>query len=315
MTSNKLDLSIIILNWNTKQLLNDCLDSLDQFIDPELKTEVIIVDNNSKDGSKKFIQQYQFSKDNLIKKTIFNSTNQGFAKGNNQAIKQAQGKCILLLNSDTKIKQNSIKTLHNYLESHPKTTAVSPMLLNMDGSKQIDYYMKFPNFWQMIFYHNGLLRPIAMRTPLRTLLVNPKKDQPFPVDQLPGAALMADRQTFDQIGLLDENFDFLFEDVDWCFRAKLEHNGKLMVNPNSEIMHVGGASWKKKLAKDRVGFYKQYFKSLFKFVDKHYQHKKPLLKLGLSFSLLTNALAHIITLRINKAGTQIKLISLLINDF
>ncbi len=310
----KYDLSIIILSWNTKQLLQKCLESMtnDQWL--MANTEIIVVDNNSQDGSVELARNFQFSNSNLQKKLILNKKNRGFAKGNNQGIKQAKGKYILLLNSDTEVKPGALKILVNYLKEHPKVSAVSPMLLNMDGSKQIDYYMKFPNFWQMIFYHNGILRPIAMHTPLKNLIINSQKNKPFAVDQLPGAALMARRQTFDQVGLLDEDFEFLFEDVDWCYRIKKAGNGKLMVIPEAEIKHVGGGSWKKHLDKNRFGFYKQYFKSLFKFVDKHYPQKKLALKLGLGISLLTNSLMHLTTLSFKKMITQLRLIRL-IYDF
>ncbi len=311
---HKFDLSVIILNWNTRTLLEKCLNSVISNVqNSNFQIEVIIVDNGSTDGSKEFLKKLvngQWSIVNSKKKNysfevILNDKNLGFAKGNNQGISQAQGEYLLLLNSDTEVKPGALATLVDHLKDNPDAIGVSPMLLNMDGSKQIDYYMRFPNFWQMIFYHNVVLRPIIMNISLKNLLIQTPKDEPFLVDQLPGAALMARKKTFNQVGLLDEDFSFLFEDVDWCYRAR--EKGNLVVVPQAEIKHVGGASWKKRLNKNRFGFYKQYFKSLLKFVGKHYPEKGLLLKSGLAISLMINTLAHLLTFSFNKANTQLKL--------
>lgn len=263
-------LSVIILSWNTKQLLRQCLQSLiSNFELPIINYEIIIVDNGSNDGSPEMVEKFIKHQPSNIK-LIRNKTNLGFARGNNQGIKIAKGKYIMLLNSDTVVKKRALEGLVEFLDDNPQVAAVSPILLNLDGSPQIDYYMKFPNLWQIFLYHNPVLRPLAMRTPLRWLIVGRTEEaQSFGVDQLPGAALMGPCEVWGKVGLLDEDYRFLYEDVDWCWRAK-KLGYKLMVVPDAKIVHIGGASWKKKLKESSFEFYRQYFSSMLLFVKKNY---------------------------------------------
>ncbi len=256
-------LSIIIVNWNTAKLLTSCLKSL-EFEIQNLKFEVIVVDNGSTDESLKVVNNFKV-------KLIKNKKNLGFAKGNNIGIKQAKGEYIMLLNSDTVVKQGAIETLVNFLEKNPKT-AISPLLLLPDGSKQNDYYMRLPNLWQVFLYHNRFLRPLTMRFALNKLIVQKPKKEPFEVDQLPGTALLASSLVWQKVGLLDEDFNFFFEDVDWCWRAK-KAGVKRMVVPQSEITHVGGASWQKRKKENKTKFYYQFFSSMLLFVRKNYPLK------------------------------------------
>lgn len=301
----KTDLSIIIVNWNTKEILKDCVDSVFKNGD-KISLQTIIVDNGSTDGSqekiKKLIKKYPTLRIELIE----NKQNLGFAKANNQAIKIAEGKYVFLLNSDTILKKNSLKKLINYLEKNKDVAAVSPMLFNPDGTKQVDYYMKFPNVFQILLYHNPVLRPLIMRSPLKTLIVSKTSKKPFSVDQLPGAAIMANGNIFKKTKGLDENFWFLFEDVDWCYRVRQKKLGELVVVPTSKIVHLGGASWKMKLEKNGFEFYKQYFNSLLIFVSKHYK-TRVLYSLSMCLTFLLNTLGNIILLRPKKAFVQFKM--------
>lgn len=269
-------LSIIILNWNTKELLMQCINSLVSSL-PAGKAgikyqvssiEIIIVDNNSTDGSVEALEKYLIQNTKYLIHLIKNQANLGFSKGNNIALRQAQGEYIMLLNSDTIVKEGAIQKLIDYLEKNPDT-AVSPLLKLPDGKPQADYYMRFPNLWQIFLYHNPLIRPLAMNTPLKTLFCQQAKEEPFEVDQLPGAALVAPRETWEKVGSLDPDFKFLWEDVDWSWRAK-KKGIKLMVLPEAEIIHFGGASWKKKLRRDKNFFYKQFFASMLLFIRKNY---------------------------------------------
>lgn len=258
-------LSIIILSWNTKGLLRDCLNSIKN----EQDIEIIVVDNASFDGSVEMVKN-DFPEVRLI----VNKKNLGFAAGNNLGIKAAIGKNVMLLNSDTRVEKGAIKKLLNVAEEGKANMAVSPQLLLPNGKKQNDYYMRFPNLWQIFFYHNPILRPLAINLPfLNRLVIQKPGRNHFLVDQLPGAALLAGKEVWQKVGLLDENYRFLFEDVDWCWRAK-KTGIKLMVVPESRIVHLGGASWKNKLKKDKRGFYYQYFVSMLLFVKKNYSESK-----------------------------------------
>jgi len=290
-------LSIIILSWNTKELLKNCLDSL-----PKKKDyEVIVVDNASTDGSREFLKEKRGIE------VIFNKKNLGFAKGNNQGLKKAKGEYTLLLNSDTVVRPGALKKLVSYLDRNPRILAVSPLLLNMDSSNQAEYYMRFPEPLRILLYHNLLLRPLIMKTFLSNLVVSKTtKTKPFVVDQLPGTALMAKTELMKKY-CLDENYPFLFEDVDWCYRIKQENKGRLVVVPGAKIVHFGGGSWKQWLGKDRFSFYQHYFRSLFIFVKKHQAKKLSVYKIILGFNFLINTLAHLFLLRFKKAKVQARL--------
>jgi GT2 family glycosyltransferase len=280
----KIKLSIIILSWNTKELLRQCLDSVRQSFKASnlpagkagfqsFKVEIIVVDNGSTDGSADEIKKakIKMQNENLKFKIILNKENLGFARGNNQGIRVAHGEYILLLNSDTVVQQGTLPKLMAVLNDKVEPCqVVSPMLLFPDGRPQTDYYMKFPNLWQVFLYHNPALRPVVLKIPfLRNLIYFSSQEKVFLIDQLPGAALMANRKVWEEVGFLDEDYHFLYEDVDWCYRAK-KKGYRLAVVPEAKIFHLGGASWKKKLKENGLEFYRQFFSSMLLFVKKNY---------------------------------------------
>jgi len=273
--SQKIKISIIILSWNTKDLLKKCLKSIPFY------AEVIIVDNGSKDGTVHFLNSLKWPNLKIIK----NKKNLGFAKGNNQGLEVAKGDFVMILNSDTIVQKGTLEKLVEFTKDTP-LYAVSPLLVNPNGTIQEEYYMRFPNLWQIFGYHYPLLRILFMRLPLKWLAVSRMKKKPFEVEQLPGAALMAPKEVWQKVGLLDEDYQFLYEDVDWCWRAK-KMRVKLMVVPEAKVTHLGGGSWKKKLNWDGFEFYRDYFEALLLFVRKNYGKGK--LKF-FRFSLLLNFL-------------------------
>ena len=261
--SQKVKVSVVILSWNTKDLLEQCLKSI------PFSMEIIVVDNGSIDNTLQFLDSLKWP--NL--KVIKNKSNLGFAKGNNQGLEVAKGDFAIILNSDTIVQKGALEKLADYLIKFPQVGAVSPLLVNKDGSFQEEYYMRFPNLWQIFGYHCPLSRPLFMKTPLRWLVVSRLKDKPFEVEQLPGAAMMARHGVWNKVGLLDEDYQFLYEDVDWCYRAK-KMGLKLVIVPEAKITHLGGASWKQKLNFQSFEFYRQFFSSLLFFVKNNYGEKK-----------------------------------------
>ena len=293
-------LSIIILSWNTKELLIRCLKSVisslclvtsDKKSNTLPTTEIIVVDNGSSDGSVEYVKsvvsdQFLVISDQklgvknhqppitnhqppITVKLIQNKENLGFAKGNNVGLKEAKGEFIMLLNSDTIVKPGVIEGLVSFLQKNQEGI-VSPILELPDGQLQIDYYMRFPNLWQIFLYHHRFFRPIAMKIPLlRRLIVSEPRNVPFAVDQLPATALVAPKTVWDKIGYLDPDYRFFFEDVDWCWRAE-KLGIKRWVLPEVKIIHLGGGSWKKKLSNNSFGFYYQFFSSMLLFVRKNY---------------------------------------------
>jgi len=308
--SEKVLLSIIIVNYNTKELLEKCIASIVSAINHQplaIGLEIIVVDNGSGEKVKSEELRMKSLVESLKLKIIRNDQNLGFARANNQGIKIAQGEYILLLNSDTEIKEGAVEKLVGYLEKNDDVAAVSPQLLNPDGTRQVDYYMKFPNLQQILLYHNIFLRPIIMKTSLKKMIVSKMNSVPFAVDQLPASALMAKKEVFEKLKGFDEDYSFLFEDVDLCYRIKKMDLGKLVVVPDAEIMHIGGASWKKRWQNDKFSFYKQYFSSLLLFIKKHYPRRLWQFKLALAFTFLVNSFTHFLTLSFKKSFIQVKL--------
>ena len=263
--SEKPKVSIVILSWNTQKLLEQCLKSIPFF------AKIIVIDNGSTDGTLHFLDSLKWPNLKIIK----NDKNLGFAKANNQGIKASIGDLIMLLNSDTIVQKGAIEKLVSFYEKQKdKNVAFSPLLLNLDGIIQKEYYMKFPNLWQIFFYHNLCGRFLGLKTPLKRLILeNVGKEVTINIDQLPGAALMAPKDVWDKVGLLDEDFQFLYEDVDWSWRAK-KAGVKCLVATEAKIMHLGGGSWGKRINLHSFEFYCQFFSSLLFFVKKNYSQRK-----------------------------------------
>ena len=270
---NKVTLSIIIISYNTKELLKQCIESIVSNIAKPLSYEIIIVDNHSTDGTKKWLSKKKRSPKSLSFRVIFNDQNLGFAKANNQGIKIAKGEYVILLNSDTIVLDNALGEMVSYMEKNPDVAAASPLLLNPDYTPQLEYFMHFPNLWQIFFYHNRFLRPLCKIVPFlkNKIYIFPQK-QSFETEMLSGAALMVRKEAFNKIGLLDEDYPFFYEDVDWCYRAQ-KLNQKLIIISPAKIIHLKGGSWKKE-KRQNSDFYKGVFKSMLLFVKKNYGSKK-----------------------------------------
>lgn len=227
-------LSVIIVNWNTCDLLHDCLASLQKASKAfQAQIEIFVVDNNSDDHSVAMVRQ-QFP---MVRLTC-NSENVGFARANNQAIALCQSKYILLLNSDTVVSPNALNQLYSFMEIHPDVAVVGPTLLNVDGSFQASYG-QFPTvstyFWQLLglasFFY-GIHFPSA----------SPENSQTTQdVDWVGGACLLCRRSALATVGLLDEQFFMYAEEMEWCYRFK-QHGWRVCFLPPATIIHIGGGS-------------------------------------------------------------------------
>ena len=129
-------------------------------------------------------------------------------------------KNICLLNSDTEVQKGSLEKLVSYLDNYSGVAAVAPDLLNPDGTRQIEYYLKLPTYWRIFLLYNIILHFLVMKSPLRYLLVTKSKEIPFEVDHLAGAALMTRKEVFQATDGLDEDYTFLFEDVEFGWQVK-----------------------------------------------------------------------------------------------
>ncbi|MBI3243385.1 MAG: glycosyltransferase family 2 protein [Chloroflexi bacterium] len=251
-----LDVSIIILNWNTRDLLADCLGSI-ALTSGALKVETIVVDNNSSDGSQAMVQE-QFPEVRLIQ----NQHNVGFAKGNNQAMETMQGRYALLFNSDALATPGSIQALIELADSQPRAGIVGALLVNPDGSFQASH-TPFPNLWQEFLILSGLGRLLHRRWyPSK----GPEEAKgPQKVDYVEGACLLVRREAFEQAGGLDEGYFMYAEEVDWCYAMK-KAGWQVWYQPKSRIVHYGGGSSKNRRTQREADLYR----SRVRFFRKHY---------------------------------------------
>lgn len=268
-----IDLSIIIVNWNTKKLLLDCLASI--FNQNEnLNYEIIVVDNGSTDGSVTAVKQLMRhglrvrnknkqltvpktrnpqTRNSLTVKLIENKENLGFAKANNQAIQQAIGEYILLLNTDTKIINNALKKLVDFARSDKKIGLVGPRLLNFNGTPQPSVAPFFTLFKVFVWLFTGD----------RFLYSSPNKA--IKADWLMGAALMAKKEMIEKIGGLDEGYFMYVEDIEWCYRAK-KAGWSVWFYPAAQIIHLVRGSSPEGKQRAILGIYK----GLLRFYEKNF---------------------------------------------
>jgi len=229
------DLSITICSWNTVGDLRACLQSLREAAD-EGSFEVVVVDNASEDGSADMVEA-EYPEFVLLRQY----TNLGFTGGHNLAIKEARGRDVALLNSDTIVHRGAVSRVISYMQSHPDVGIVGPKLLNPDGSLQLSC-RRFPNPVAAAFRNTWLGRMFPNNRYLREYLMTDfEHDAPREVDWVSGAALFIRREVIDSIGLLDDEYFMYCEDVDYCKRA-WNAGWKVMYLPDAVITHAIGRS-------------------------------------------------------------------------
>ncbi len=228
-----MDASIIIVNWNTRDLLAECLASL--FANPpSLQFEVIVVDNASSDDSAAMVQS-TFPQVTLIESKV----NLGFAGANNKAIAQSRGRYVILLNPDTVVLPQAFDILIEFLDRHPHVGAAGSRLFSADGSLQTSCFPAptvFRELWRL--FHMDAIHPYAEYDMKRW-----NTDTPREVDSVLGACLVLRRETLDQVGLLDDGFFMFSEEVDLCLRIR-RAGWPIFWVPCAQVIHYGGQSTK-----------------------------------------------------------------------
>lgn len=228
-------LSILIVNWNTRDLVIKCINSILRNL-PSFDFEIVVVDNASKDGSADSLT-HLYGHNRRVK--IFQSLrNLGFAKGCNLAYFYSQGEYVMLLNPDTEVIDNSLERLVNYLEERSEIGVIGPRLLNPDGTLQHSV-RRFPGIFSSLVVFSGLHRIFQ---PRRYLMADFDYSREAEVDQVMGAALLTRRKIIERIGFLDEKFWLWYEEVDFCKRVK-DAGYKVVFYPKAQIMHIQGQSF------------------------------------------------------------------------
>lgn len=275
-----MDLSVVIVNWNTKKLTAEAISSIFKFT-KEINFEVILVDNASKDGSQKYLQK-KFPQ----VKFIFNKKNLGFGKANNQGAKISKGKYLFFLNSDTYLIENSLEKLVTKADNLENLGALGPLLLNEDKSIQQSVGF-FPHIPQ-IFYWMFFIDDIPGGSYLKPLHVDHdafyKKERA--VDWQTGAALLIPKNIFNEVKGFDDKIFLYGEDIDICWRIKGRKH-KIIFSPTSKIVHIRGGSSNKISTRAFIGEY-QGLKYLYK------KFKGPISLQILSLFLKIGALARVV---------------------
>ena len=232
-TSTSVDISVVIVGWNAKHYLELCLESLAK-APPRRSMEVLVVDNASTDGSVEMIET-KFPWVKLIK----SSENLGFAKGNNVAIRQCQGRYIALVNPDVIVFPGCLDALADFLEQNPKVGNVGPRVLNPDMSMQ-STCRRFPTLWNNFCSATGLATRFKnSRFFAGEHMFYFPHDRTLAVDVIVGCFSMIRRETFDEVGLLDEGLFMYGDDVDWCRRA-WNAGWQVVFYPGGQAIHDRG---------------------------------------------------------------------------
>ncbi|MBN1889222.1 MAG: glycosyltransferase family 2 protein [Thermoflexales bacterium] len=230
-----IELSVVIVSWNVRDLLRRCVQSIFKFQVSSFKLEVIVVDNASSDGSAEMVRS-EFPQVRLVA----NGTNRGFTGGNNDGLAIARGRYVMLLNPDTQVLDDALATLVTYADAHPQIGALGPQLIYPDGSIQSSR-RRFPSLCTALFESTWLqsLAPPGLLKAYYALDL--PDDQAAEVDWLMGAALLVRREVVEQVGVLDEGFFMYSEELDWCKRIK-DAGWQIVYLPEARVIHHEGKS-------------------------------------------------------------------------
>lgn len=229
------DVSVVVLNWNTRDLLAACLESLRSARTPPA-FETIVVDNASSDGSADMVA-LRFPEVRLVR----NPRNVGYAAGNNVGIRLARGRAVFLLNSDTEVEADALERLFAEMERDPTLGAVAPRLVSPDGGTQ-RACMRFPTLMTAVAFDTWFGRRGPLRREMaRYFYEDFDHETTRDVEQPPAAALLLRRDALQRVGLLDEDLFLFFNDVDLCRRLR-RAGWRIRYLAEARVRHVGGAS-------------------------------------------------------------------------
>lgn len=250
----RVDLSIIIVAWNVRDLVLDCLASI-RDANLEFSHEVILVDNGSNDETAETVRRH-FPDTRVLALP----KNVGFAAGNNRGLAVMEGRYALLLNSDTIVVPGGLEACVHYLNEHPDVGVVGPQLVNPDRTKQ-NCIHNTPTLVSEIFGQSLLRRVMPRRYPSKLV----DYDEPIEVEAVLGACLFVRREVVDQVGMIDEDYFFFLEETDWCHRIRAR-GWRVFHLPHAFVIHLYGEATKKKMPlRTRI----EYYRSLYIFFKKN----------------------------------------------
>lgn len=282
-----IDLSVIIVTWNSENEINACVESVINN-SKTLSAELIIIDNNSSDKTFQLINKINYS--NL--QTYKNESNPGYTKAVNQGISYSKGKHILLLNPDAVLTEGSLDIMNKFLADSSEYCASAPLVLNEDGSVQ--YSVRgFPTYWTM-FSEFSLLAYIFPNSKLfgkwKMKYFDYSKDAD--VWQPMAAVLMIKKSVLNEMSNMDERFVMFFNDVDLCRRI-IDKGCKIRLLTGAKVIHEHGTS----INKDRIRMIKIWNKDCYQYFEKH--HHNLLLLLWLKINLKVSEIIRILYYKIS----------------
>ena len=234
-----IDLSVIIVNYNVKELLRYCLQSLISADAKQINAdcEVFVVDNDSQDGSVEMVRQ-NFPEVKLIA----SDKNLGFARANNLAIKQSSGGYLLFLNPDTTVPSETLPEMIKFMDQNPKVGVATCFVELASGGMDPDCHRGFPTPWASLCHFSGLAKMFS-RSKIFGQYHQTWKDltTTHEIESCCGAFMMVRRKAMGEVGVWDEDFFFYGEDLDWCYRFQ-EKGWKVVFYPHAKIIHHKGAS-------------------------------------------------------------------------
>lgn len=254
-------LSIVTVNYNVRQFLENALTSIGRALEG-IDGEVIVVDNASRDNSVA-----------MVRKTfpwvhvIANEENVGFARANNQALRVAKGKYILLINPDSIVQEDTFRVMIQYLDAHPEVGLAGCKVLNPDGTFQLPCRRSFPTPWvafTKMFGLSALFPSSRLFGQYNLTYLSP--DETYPVDAVSGSFMMVRREVYEKIGGLDESYFMYGEDLDWCYRVRQAGYTVAYVHETS-VIHFKGESTRR----SDINEVRLFYKAMELFVARHFR--------------------------------------------
>ncbi len=284
-----MELSVIIVNYNVKHFLEQCLHSVLK-ASKTISSEIFVVDNNSVDGSTQVVKE-KFPQVHLIE----NKENVGFSKANNQAVRLAKGKYILLLNPDTVVEEDTFTKVVKFMNEHPDAGGLGVKMIDGKGNFLPESKRGLPTPWVAFYKMFGLSKLFPKSKKFgKYHLSYLDENETHEVEVLAGAFMLMRKETLDNVGLLDETFFMYGEDIDLSYRIT-QGGYKNYYFPETTIIHYKGESTKK----GSLNYVKVFYKAMIIFAQKHFSGGKAgafsvLLNLAIWFRALLSILKRII---------------------
>jgi len=283
-----MDITIVIVNWNTKTLLRNCLKSVYQTV-KEIPFEIIVVDNASHDGSVAMIAQ-EFPDVSVIE----NKENRGFGAANNQAFAVMKGRYALLLNTDAVLTKNAVHELFVFMENHEEAAMTGGQLLNHDGSRQ-NSIANFPTIFTLLMNASILEYLFPNKYPSKRY----EHKDPIEVESVIGACMLVRKEAMDEVGIFDERYFFFFEETDWAYQMSAA-GWKIFHVPSAIIYHLQGKSIGRNV-RSRIEFYRSRYTFFRKWRGRPYNVTVSIAVLArLLVNWFSTSIANILTAGMNK---------------